>query len=74
MIIPAYDLSKKPEYIYLPFSKRPDFSNKVVRAMYFVSKIFHAGIWFYFVPFSVLFLSYKVPEAVGPYVCPLAAD
>ena len=69
---------RKPNYIHFPWSKRRC-GNKVARGVYSCLKTFFACIWFYFIPFSCLYLSYAIPfvytdsEASRNNVAPLAA-
>ena len=51
---------RKPNYIHFPWSKRR-FVNKVARSVYCILKALFACIWFYFIPFSCLYLSYAIP-------------
>ena len=69
---------RKPNYIHFPWSKRR-LGNKVARAVYCILKSLFACIWFYFIPFSCLYLAYAIPfvytdsEASRNNVDPLSA-
>ena len=50
----------EPEHIYIGFWDRT-LGNKIARVVYCVIKTFQASVWFYFVPFTVIYLSYYIP-------------
>lgn len=56
---------KRPEYIYIEFSKRPTFMNKVARVLYLILYSLFAAVWFYFIPFTSIYISYAVPAKYG---------
>ena len=53
-------ITKKPEYIYIDRKDRP-WGNWLARMLYHFLKTVHTSVWFYFLPFSVIYLSYIVP-------------
>ena len=55
---------RAPEFIYIDFKARTC-GNKMARLFYQLMKAFYTVIWFYFVPFSILFLSFFIPYAYG---------
>ena len=57
---PTVKYEGEPDYIYIDFGKQT-WQNKVLRSIYQILKHIHVGIWFYFIPFSSLFLSYWIP-------------
>ena len=54
-----------PEYIHIDFSNRPTFGNKVARMCYLVLYSLFAAVWFYFIPFTSIYISYSVPMKYG---------
>ncbi len=54
-----------PEFIYVDMKSRTC-GNKLARITYNVFKSIHASIWFYFLPFACIFLSYSIPNSFGP--------
>ena len=54
-----------PEYIHIDFSNRPSFMNKVARVLYLILYSLFASIWFYFIPFTSIYISYAVPAKYG---------
>ena len=57
---PTVKYEGEPDYIYIDFDKQT-WQNKVLRSIYQILKHIHVSIWFYFIPFSSLFLSYWIP-------------
>ena len=57
-----YDENKAPEYIYVDMKSRTC-GNKIARIFYNVFKSLHASVWFYFLPFAAIFLSYSIPNS-----------
>ena len=53
-----------PDYIYIDWRERACF-NKIARLFYLLFKIIYISLWFYFVPFSVIYLSYAIPDYFG---------
>jgi len=51
---------REPDYVHFPWAKR-DWANGCARGTYVVFKTFFACFWFYFVPFSCLYLSFAIP-------------
>lgn len=49
-----------PKYIYIDNSSRT-WLNWTCRMVYNLLKTIHTSVWFYFLPFSVIYLSYIVP-------------
>jgi len=39
--------------------------NKMARIVYCLFKGLHVSVWYYFLPFSCIFLSYVVPHKMG---------
>lgn len=68
-IRPELTFNEKPDQvptqIYINFWKRPSFGNKCARIFYWSTHAFYVSIWFYFLPFSVVLLSYEVPYRYG---------
>ena len=54
-----------PEYIFIDFSDRPSFGNKVARVLYLILYSLFAAIWFYFIPFTSIYISYAIPAKYG---------
>lgn len=52
-------------YIHIEFSKRPTFMNKCARLIYLIMYSLFASIWFYFIPFASIYISYAVPAKFG---------
>ena len=52
----------RPEFIYVDPSKLP-WSRWFFRKIYTLLHAFFASFWFYFIPFSSIFLSYSIPQA-----------
>ena len=53
-------------YNYINFWKDRSCGNKMARIVYILMKTFYATVWFYFIPFSVIYLSYFIPDAFLP--------
>ena len=53
-------LSEASEFIYADFKART-LLNKLCRILYCFLKMIHTSVWFYFLPFSVIYLSYAIP-------------
>lgn len=51
---------KADKYIYLDNSERT-WLNWTCRFIYNILKTIHTFVWFYFLPFSIIYLSYSVP-------------
>ncbi len=58
-------LRNPPKYIHIEFSKRPTFMNKCARILYKIFYALFASIWFYFIPFFSIYISYAVPSWFG---------
>ena len=77
MLRQFYD--KEPDYIHFGWDDR-DLKNKVARSVYVIFKTFFAVFWFYFVPFSCLYLSFAIPfkftdsEASQHVIDPITID
>ena len=56
---------REPDYIYVD-TWQLEWGTKFARVIYASFKIIYASIWFYFIPFSCLYLSYVIPYAYGP--------
>ena len=54
-----------PEYIFIDFSDRPSFGNKVARVLYLILYSLFAAVWFYFIPFTSIYISYAIPAKYG---------
>ncbi len=54
-----------PEYIHIDFKTRPSFINKVARINYLILYSLFAAVWFYFIPFTSIYISYAVPMHYG---------
>lgn len=54
----------EPKYLFIYFWDR-SFANKLIRIVYNILKMIHVSFWFYFIPFSSLFLSYQIPYLSG---------
>ncbi len=52
--------SGEPEYIHVKFSDRKC-GNKLARLNYCLWRVVFASVWFYFIPFSSIYLSYCIP-------------
>ena len=55
-----------PQYIHIEFSKRPGCLNKTARIVYRILYALFCSFWFYFLPFTCIWLSYAVPYKYGP--------
>lgn len=51
----------EPEFIYIDFRRDRSCKNKLARMMYVLLRMFFASIWFYFIPFVSIYLSYSIP-------------
>jgi len=49
-------------YIYIDFWLDRSFVQKILRILYKVLRSFYVSIWFYFIPFLIMFGSYYVPS------------
>ena len=49
-----------PDYIHVKWSERT-LCNKILRLFYRLIKGLYVSMWFYFVPFLAIFLSYYLP-------------
>ena len=57
---------KPPEYIYVNYQDpRMRWTTRFYRVVYFSLKTFHSSVWFYFIPFTSLYLSYAIPYHFG---------
>ena len=54
----------EPDYICMDWSER-SFGNKVARAFYKAMRVVFASVWFYYIPFTSILLSYSVPHFFG---------
>ena len=54
----------EPEYIYVNFWER-SWGNKIARIIYSICKIVYVTLWFYFIPFTSIYLSYYIPKRFG---------
>ena len=59
-------IHKAPKYIYIEFGKRPTIGNKFARLVYVSMYSLFCSVWFYFIPFVSIFLSYQIPYVYGP--------
>ena len=70
---------REPDYIYFDWNMR-DRSNKCARLTYKLFKAFFASVWFYFIPFACLYLSFAIPfkftdsEASKHVIDPITID
>ena len=70
---------REPNYIYFAWESRTCV-NKCARLTYVISKTFFACFWFYFVPFTCLYLSFAIPfkftdsEASQHVIDPITID
>ena len=55
-----YDENTPLFYIHVDFWRRP-LINKLARSIYAIFKSIYSVIWFYFIPFSILYYSYMIP-------------
>jgi len=46
----------------------------MARIVYNLMKTFYATVWFYFIPFSVIYLSYIVPDVFLQTTEPIYSD
>ena len=60
------ELPLPPKTVYISFKDRTC-GNKVCRMLYKLFKIFYVCFWFYFSPFTILFLSYYLPFIMSEY-------
>ena len=51
----------EPDYIYIDYRTGRTCGNKVARGVYVFLRMFFASIWFYFIPFVSIYLSYAIP-------------
>ena len=51
---------REPNYIHFGWDNR-DNLNKCARLTYLCFKTFFASVWFYFIPFACLYLSFAIP-------------
>ena len=51
----------EPEFIYIDFWNNRTCGQKVARGFYVFLRMFFASVWFYFIPYSVLYFSYLIP-------------
>ena len=56
----------EPEYIYVCWEKRK-WGNKIARLIYMFVKTMYATFWYYFAPFSCLYLSFFLPYMFAGY-------
>ncbi len=53
---------KVQEYIYIDFYKRTTTQNKVARVFYLLLYALYCSVWYYFIPFTSIILSYQLPK------------
>ena len=53
---------ERPEFIYVDASKLP-WGRWFLRKVYTALHALFASFWFYFIPFSSIFLSFSIPHA-----------
>lgn len=58
--VPGARVEGEPEYIYIDFWSR-SCGNKLARIVYLLCKTLLVTVWFYFIPFSSIYLSYYIP-------------
>lgn len=66
VVVPAEKMEffdKAPEYIHFKWEQRTCW-NKFCRLAYLLIKLIFASVWFYFIPFSSIYLSFKTQDAV----------
>lgn len=51
----------EPEFIYIDFWEDRTCGQKVARGLYVFLRMFFASVWFYFVPFVSIYLSFSIP-------------
>ena len=58
-------LDGSPKYIHLGMNKRPSCCNKFARIFYGSCRLLYVSVWFYYVPFAVILISFEVPKIFG---------
>lgn len=51
----------EPEFIYIDFWNNRTCGQKVARGFYVFLRMFFASVWFYFIPFVSIYLSFAIP-------------
>lgn len=59
-------MDKPPEFICINWRDR-SLGNKIGRLIYKLFRVLFASIWFYYIPFISIFMSYAVPFAMRDY-------
>ena len=54
--------SNVQEYIYIDFHERTTVTNKVARVFYLLLYALYCSVWYYFIPFTSIILSYQLPK------------